>query len=353
MSPPITCITGFFVALVATQFPLPPASAQPVVVRLSTGETLSATLVSLDDDGVVLDHPVLGRLTVRHRDVDSLVVRETARIDSDRATSASDGAASAGTDLTTTAPDVHPSPPTAATETATVTHASPDAVDEKLPVAPDWVSRIELGLSGASGNTSNFNLRTAFNTSRDTREFLTKLDASYTLGVTNNDKSTDRAEVQGRNDWKMPGSPWRIFLTGTFEYDRFQDWNYRTSAIAGPGYELIRSDTVLLLLRAGAGLSREFAGADNRFNPELNFGGDYEYTITDYQRLVARADIFPSLLNFPSDYRIALNGAYEVRLNTAVPLLLKLGVENRYESEPTGGKRRNDLLYFLNIVHSF
>ena len=128
---------------------------------------------------------------------------------------------------------------------------------------------------------------------------------------------------------------------------------FRASAIAGPGYELIRSDTVLLLLRAGTGFSREFAGADNRFNPELNVGGDYEYTITDYQRLVARADIFPSLLNFPSDYRIALNGAYEVRLNTAVPLLLKLGVENRYESEPTGGKRRNDLLYFLNIVHSF
>jgi hypothetical protein len=128
------------------------------------------------------------------------------------------------------------------------------------------------------------------------------------------------------------------------------------SLIAGPAYEFIKTERTLLLGRLGVGFSKEFGsgeGVDNRIKPELDLGLDFEHKLDDRQKILASIDYFPSLLNFPKDYRVVGKAAYEVLVDPKNNLTLKLGVENRYQSLPGEGKKKNDLLYFATVVYSF
>lgn len=282
----------------------PPPVGGDANVTLTSGETLKGQLVSMDPSTVVIDHPVLGRMTFQRSQV-----KEVA--------------------------DANPPPP-----------PDPDSFFK------GWSWTFEAGATGATGNTERFGGRIAFGGARESSTMATSLGASYLYGVDDGKKSQDRFELNIRNDWKVTDSRWRVYSRGVLEYDYFQEWDWRVTGVLGLGYELYKTDKTLFLPRFGLAVTREFGGSDNRWIPEANLGFDFTHKFNDAAKFFFTFDSYWSLLDFP-DYRLVASTGLEFVLDASTGMIFKVGAEDRYDSTPGADRNRNDLTYFATIGWRF
>ena len=215
-----------------------------------------------------------------------------------------------------------------------------------------WKGNVALGLNGASGNTERFNLRGEVSGTRDTEHMTTTASALYTYATDDGQKSENRALLAARNDWKLGDSPWMVFAEGSIEYDEFKDWDWRVAGAGGVGYAFIRNDRTTLIGRAGLGLSREIGGTDNTIRPEGLLGLDLSHQLTERQLLTASTTIYPDL-DETGEYRAVSNAAWEIMIDPEVNMSLRLGIEDRYDSTPGSGFKKNDFAYFAMLVWEF
>ncbi|MFM9994967.1 MAG: YdiY family protein [Phycisphaerales bacterium] len=220
------------------------------------------------------------------------------------------------------------------------------------PWSEGWGGSIDLGITGADGNTQNFNFRGAVGANRKSDFNDTKLSFTYSFKTDDGTDTENRAVFDARNDWLFTESKWRVFALGALEFDEFKDYDARLSLFGGVGYELVKNERTLLIGRAGLGASREFGGTDDKWTPEALLGVDFERQIAANQKFFFTADLYPSLDNYP-DYRAVAKAGYEIMLDEASKMLLKLGLEDRYDSTPGLGFRRNDLTYFITLGWAF
>lgn len=223
---------------------------------------------------------------------------------------------------------------------------------QERPWTEGWGGSIDLGITGSDGNTRNFNFRGAIAANRKSDFNDTKLSFTYTFKSEEGESAENRAVFDARNDWLFPGSRWRLFALGSLEFDEFKDYDARLSLFGGVGYELIKNERTLLLGRVGLGASREFGGDDDGWTPEALLGVDFERQIAANQKFFVTADLYPSLDNYP-DYRAVAKAGYEIMLDETSKMLLKLGLEDRYDCTPGLGFRRNDLTYFVTLGWAF
>lgn len=233
---------------------------------------------------------------------------------------------------------------------------SPDPAPEPPPAAPSffegWKGTIEGGVNGSSGNSETLNLRAALSLNRATERMKTAIATYYAYGTSDGEKNKSRGELGLRNDWSIDQSRWSIYAQGKVEYDEFQDWNWRLSGVVGLGYALIKDERTSLVARLGVGGSRELGGSENDFVPELNLGADFAHQLTERQRLFASFDAYPSLKD-TNDYRFVATAGWEILVDPEVNMTLKLGVEDRYDSTPGPGRKKNDVDYFLLLGWTF
>ncbi len=273
-------------------------------VTLTTGEVLKGKLVSSDDQGVVIDHPVLGRMTFSRGQIKSVA-------------------------------DANPPPP-----------PDPDSFFK------GWEFTVEAGLTGASGNTERFGARAALGGKRETSKTATFAGMSYLYGIDDGEKSQDRFEAFFRNDWKITDSKWRVFTKASAEYDYFQEYDWRVTGVIGMGYALIDTDTTLLLPRFGVAVTREIGGSDNRWIPELDLGFDFTHKFNDTAKFFFTFDSYWSMLDFP-EYRLVGATGLEFLVDASTGMIFKVGAEDRYDSTPGEDRSRNDLTYFATVGWKF
>ncbi|MBL0871539.1 MAG: DUF481 domain-containing protein, partial [Phycisphaerales bacterium] len=216
-----------------------------------------------------------------------------------------------------------------------------------------WKGTVDLGLNGSSGNSENLSLRGAVGLKRATEDMETAVNFSYIYATDDGKATKSRAEASIRNDWLLKDSPWGFFAQGKFEFDDFQSWLYRVSAFAGPSYTFIKNDDTLLRGRLGFGLSREIMrNADNAINPEALAGLDFEHKLNDRTKVFANVDYLPSLKRFTT-FRIDSKAGLEILLDKDSGMNFKLGANDRYQSNPGPGAKRNDIDYFATLGWSF
>ncbi|MCC5786061.1 MAG: DUF481 domain-containing protein [Phycisphaerales bacterium] len=215
-----------------------------------------------------------------------------------------------------------------------------------------WDGSAEVGMNGSTGNTERFNLRAGINAERDTDRTFTTTSLTYTYAKEDGNDTENRLRFQLRNDWKLADSRWFVFAQGSAEYDDFQDWDVRLDGFLGLGYRFIDTERTRLNGRLGTGLSYDIGGSDNRIRLEGLAGADIRHQITERQLFRADVEYLPEYANF-AHYRIRARASYEIIVDPEVNLSLKLGVENRYDSDPGEGFKRNDLDYFAVLAWSF
>ena len=144
------------------------------------------------------------------------------------------------------------------------------------------------------------------------------------------------------------GSPWSYFAGVSFLTDAFRDFDFRLNVFNGLGYKWIDTDQTLLRTRAGAGVSREFGGADDDWKPELVLGLDLNRTLTETQKCGIKLDYFPSFADFQNDYRLVADLFWEMQLKQP-NFFLRLSAIDYYDSTP-GPAEPNDLFYALQLL---
>ncbi|MGP1345792.1 MAG: DUF481 domain-containing protein [Phycisphaerales bacterium] len=327
---------------IALSIAAPHAHASRAIVTLTNGTTLHATIIEQSNDSITLNDPVLGQLTINRQNIVSIL------------TTPADGVPGEATHPPLPAESAEPAPEAPADAPA----EGPDA--ESLDATPDsplslfrgWEFEAAVGLNGSEGNSESFNLRAGFDALRETDRTKTALALSYNYESAGGDKTADRFLSTLRNDWKFQDSRWRFFAEGEFEYDAFQDWDWRWSAFAGPGYAFIDNDKTFLLGRVGLGVNQFVGGENDDVTPEALIGLEFDHKFTERQSFESDVTLFPDL-DDTGEYRLVSSAAYSILVDPETNMSLKVGVEDRYNSNPGSGSEKNDLDYFLLLVWSF
>ncbi len=213
---------------------------------------------------------------------------------------------------------------------------------------PLWDLGFQFGLNNTAGNTETLSMQVGANAKRKTEENVFSLKLQYAKGSNNGVENENQAILNGRNEWFLGESPWNVFVTGSLEYDQFRAFDIRLATHAGVGYQFVDTERLQLSGSFGSGVSREIGGPDDRYIPEASFGGDFEWCITDSQKLSTTVDYYPEWSEF-TDFRINTNAGWEIALDGPMDISLKLAVIDRYDSTPNG-RKHNDLSTALLVI---
>jgi len=214
--------------------------------------------------------------------------------------------------------------------------------------APVWSGSFQLGLNGSTGNSETVSTRAGYKLKRKTEFHLWKTSLDYARTETNAVENQHNALFKADYERLFTDSPWSLYVNHGLEYDEFKPFDLRASVNGGISYAMFDDEITRLKYRFGAGASQEINGADNGVIPEAAFGLDYEHQLTARQSMTATLDYYPNWTDF-ADYRMVTDVGWQVLLDEASNLSLKVGVVNRYDSTP-GASEANDLNYSLLLL---
>ncbi|MFQ3592123.1 MAG: DUF481 domain-containing protein [Gemmataceae bacterium] len=227
--------------------------------------------------------------------------------------------------------------------------AWPPPASEKPP--PLWSGGAEFGLNGTEGNTQVLKIRLGANVLRRTDGNIFSADLVYGLARQMGETAENKALFNVRDEVFFREGPWGWFAAGQVEYDEFRDFDFRVAGHTGLAYLFVRTNDTFLRGRFGAGASKELGREDSRWIPEGLVGFDLDHRINKRQRLIAAGDIYPDLGRL-EQHRIRVRAAWECALNDNNSLILRIGIQDRYDSSP-GLAKRNDLDYFTTLLYRF
>jgi putative salt-induced outer membrane protein YdiY len=283
-------------------------------LRLKNGDVVSGEIVETSDAGVVLVHPVLGRLTIAADQIDAQVV--------------GDGALPA--------PPVPPRPGLFGTG-----------------VLAGWKKQIQFGFSGASGNTEEGNLVAGVRGDYADEEKRWKFDSGYYRSSENGDDTKNQAFALLLRDFLFADKDYFLFASTRYDFDRFEDWDHRLNLASGIGYSFIDREKFDLRSRWGIAATKTFGSpGDDEWEPEALIGLETEWLPADRQKLSAYTTFYPSLTN-GGEWRNLSGVDWSLLISDGLGLSLNLGVKNEYESDVAPGIDKNDLVYQASLLYDF
>lgn len=211
-----------------------------------------------------------------------------------------------------------------------------------------WEGSLELGINGTEGNAEALSFRTGGSLKRKLGLWELTSAITYAKALADGNETQHNAIYNGGYERALGETAWSHFGKTNLEYDEFKAFDLRLAMNAGLGYRLIKTDDFSFKTRFGAGVSHEFDSPDVRWVPEAVFGVDYAYQISQRQKLILTTDYLPEWENF-HNYRMVSDLGWEVFLDEASDLSLKLSVNNRYDSTPNGAKP-NDVIYSVLLL---
>lgn len=227
--------------------------------------------------------------------------------------------------------------------------------DKPPPPPPKiWRGSADIGLNGASGNTNVFSGRTNWHVERKTDRNLFITDFQYNYLRQDGNTDQQQAILNTRDEIPFVGKPWSLFSAGQIEYDELRDYRFRVGQYAGVGYLVADATHCLFRVRAGAGANRELGvdGAENQWVPEAVFGYDLRYRFDERNALASVLDYYPRIDKLAGQFRVRARVAYEVIIDPDKGTVVRVGVQDRYDSNP-GNSFRNDLTYFVTFGLKF
>lgn len=221
---------------------------------------------------------------------------------------------------------------------------------EAPPPAKLWKGTVEAGVNGSTGNTEVLNIRGFATGDRKTDTNLLHTDLTYLLGKQNGMTNQNTMIANVRDDILFPGSPWSLYSLNFFDYDENRDYKTQIGMYGGVGY--LVSDTESLYFRPRLGFGTIYkTGAHppkgDLWEPSLDIGYDYKRKFSERSALISTMDYYPSLDKGFDTFLLRLRIAYEVTLDPETGTFFRIGMFERYDSNPGPGTNRSDLNYFM------
>ncbi|QDU71809.1 DUF481 domain-containing protein [Mucisphaera calidilacus] len=213
-----------------------------------------------------------------------------------------------------------------------------------------WDRRFTLGIDGEENDSPEFNFFTLLELDYTSDYHRWNIDVSYDYGTEEHDLSDNEFLFSVLKDWVFPDKTFFYWAHGSYEYDEFDDYRQRWTGFGGLGLNLYKDEKHLLDGRAGLGIINEVDPSDTR--PEGVFGLEYKWKINDNQDFFVSNYVFPNLEDL-TRYRNETVVDWIIKMDAAEGLSLRIGLENEYDMNVTGGSKRNDLNYRLALVIDF
>lgn len=297
IAPPPALVLG---VLACALLLVPGRSAAAAELALDNGDVLNGRIVEETDDRVVLEHPVLGRLEIpRSR------IREE----------------------------------------------PPDPGLLRTGLLVDWTRQLELGISGHQGNTENSSVLGGLRLVSPEERPLWRITGRYRHSSSDGETDGHSAQLRGRRDWRLDGSPWFLRAKGTWDWDRFQDWEHRLSGHGALGNTFLQRKGLHVSALLGAGGQQEF-GSGRSFRPEGLVGLEVDWSPARGQTLHAYTYAYP-VLDPIGEYRTLSGADYTFPLHLERGLSLRLSFEHEYRSDVSDDVDNHDLVYATSLVLDF
>ena len=229
----------------------------------------------------------------------------------------------------------------------------------ELPPMPrlpkPWSGGMELGLTGATGNTELLTFTGGWNLRRKTDRHALYTDLLYTYSTQDSELNANQALFNARNEMPFSAYDLTAFSAAQVEYDELRTYRFRVGTYLGVGYSIVDDDYKTAKVRFGAGATRELATGEtpDRWVPELVFGYDFRYQFNDRAAFLTVADVYPRLGEQAGEYRVRTRGAFEFIVDPESGTVLRMGLQDRYDSNPGNNTVRNDLTYFTTLGIKF
>jgi putative salt-induced outer membrane protein YdiY len=212
-----------------------------------------------------------------------------------------------------------------------------------------WTARIEIGLTGKTGNIERAAFRGRAQALRETDldRLLMYIEGNYAR----DDGRETSNEIFGGARWERDLTDrWFVFLKTELERDEFELLDLRATVTGGAGYFFIRESTHELKGRLGAGIQHEsFQDGTSNNDVILEAGYDYRLDILQWLRFTHSLTYYPVVDDPLHNYRLLMETAGEIPLGEGI-WKLRTGMRNDYNAMPRPGIERLDTAYFLNLV---
>lgn len=139
----------------------------------------------------------------------------------------------------------------------------------------------ELGLIVTGGNTETENLNAKAKVGHDGATWRHALKGEAVLASDKGGSTAERYFVSGKSDRKV-GARGYLFVTASWEKDRFSGYEYRVTEALGYGHRLVETDAVTLDLEAGPGARHSRLTGDGTDDEALGrLAGNLAWKVSD------------------------------------------------------------------------
>jgi putative salt-induced outer membrane protein YdiY len=211
-----------------------------------------------------------------------------------------------------------------------------------------WDSSFELGVDGSEGNATTLTFRSGANLRRKVGWSDLKLAITYVKSTAEEIETKHNAQLEANHDWLLGESPWTLFAKTILVYDEFRPFDLELTLNTGIGYQFVDTDVWTFTGRFGSGATRQWDGPRDNWRPEAMLGADVNCRISDRQKLYAKSEYYPQWGEFEV-YRVRTDAGWELLLDEATNMSLKVGVIDRYDSN-AGGTKPNALDYSVLLL---
>jgi len=277
------------------------ASAGAETYELKNGDKISGEVLSLDDERVVLEHPVFGKVEIPLAEI---------------------------------APA-----------------KGPRAGLFGTPLLAGWTRTFKLGANGERGESETADVLAALDLDYEDDTLRWSVNGRYTFSNAETETTKHNALLELNRAENFADSRWFWLANGRWDWDEFRSWDHRLTILTGLGYELIDRENFTLRAAAGPALTREFGGTDAWLH-EAMVSAQATWKVAENHTIEVKNRFFQAM-NENSPYRNLTDATWKWQLSQDPGLSLNLGIENEYESDPLPGVERNDLKYFTSLGIDF
>lgn len=214
----------------------------------------------------------------------------------------------------------------------------------------DWKYRTVANFSGKSGNSDEKRIGVGVVARLVGKEDELRLDGSYDTRESNGEKSSDRRKIGARYTSYF-NDPWGWYVRQEFEEDRFKNLNLRSISALGFSYRQKDKKKEKLALNFGVSYRHEtyVDNTDPSSNVGLDLGLNHFFGIERRFELHNELSIVPSAEDL-SNYLISQESYLDMPINSLRNWKLRFGLENDYNSQPTGERKALDSRYYTSFV---
>ncbi len=250
--------------------------------------------------------------------------------------------------------------PGATAQNATAPAPAPAAPVPAVEVKkPYWETSAALGATVTSGNSDSVMVTAGFIAQhKDLKnEIRLSIDGGYgTSKVNNGGTETTAKFVGGRGQYNRLLTD-RFYLYGRAEglYDAVAGVDYRFTISPGVGYYFIKTDKVLLSGEVGPGVVTEklvstTGVSDYNTYATLRFAETFEYKLSDKTRIWQSLEYLPQISDWGN---YLLNVTIGIETVLTEKLSLRSFLQDTYNSNPAGGREKNDLKWITGVAYKF